>query len=295
MIVAQYETERSNDGACIAYYFLWSFGGMASAWTVVAITFERVIVVCFPLKAPNLTSRKKVFLAEALIAFFLFLHNIHFFWTTKLQGVCINNEQDFEAFFKNWAIYDSTMSAYLPLILIFIFNMIIIVMMRRAGNMQKAMSNKSSSQNEKNGTGASGTKKKGGVDTSTQVTIMLLTISTTFFLFTAPLAVLQILVTYEIDMRSNPISQYIDIVLTLQVLLMLLMFNHSINIILYSLTGKKFRMEMLRMFGIKTKDARSSLYSQTRTTSAGGTSMKIAATAVSISTVSTGKTTNGNT
>ncbi|ELT88865.1 hypothetical protein CAPTEDRAFT_99172, partial [Capitella teleta] len=53
-----------------------------SVWLIIAMTVERWIAVCMPLKAPSMCNRRKAGAAIVCIFVLLLSLNLHFFWTT---------------------------------------------------------------------------------------------------------------------------------------------------------------------------------------------------------------------
>ena len=103
---------------------------------------------------------------------------------------------------------------------------------------------------------------------------MLLSISICFFLFSGPAAAFQIYNTYVVgDVRDITLFLWLDLTIANQFIILLLMINHSINLILYSLTGRKFRNEMLSMITCgKYQVKRKNLSTVTRTSNMSVTS-----------------------
>lgn len=230
-------------GFCMSYVYLLSTGSMISAWTVVTMSFERVLIVTFPLKAPNWTSRTKAILCELILITICILHNTHYFWTTISIPPCSYDYNKYGTFLGIYSIYDACMTSYVPLVSIFLLNAIIIIQMSRARAIQKKMSN-TPNQDSK------------GTNATNQITVMLMTVSIAFFFCMLPFGILQIFTSYVYQPQDMTIALYAKLSLANQVCTMLWMVNHSINVVLYSLTGRKFRHEMLSMFTCGSYSAR---------------------------------------
>lgn len=219
---------------CKVFITMVGVGTMLSSYTVVLMTLERLLIVTFPLKAPNWITQKKVMIAEGILIVYSLLHNCHFFITVihfEPAGYCDYNYAKYIKFFKVYSVFDIVMATYIPLILVFFLNISIIVQLGRAKSTQKKMS--------------SDTQK--ATSSTDQITIMLLTVSLAFFVCTAPYGVLQVFLFHVwfvpgMSKGSQSIIHFIR-----ECFVMLWMMNHSINIFLYSLTGRKFRNEARHM------------------------------------------------
>ena len=262
MVSLIYERHIISDSFCRAYFYLLSTGSMCSAYTVVFMSLERVLIVTFPLKAPNWTSRKRVLIVEVIYITFLALFNMHFFWTAienPMEMICEYDYVKYTHFLGKWAIVDACIGSYGPLLLILLMNGIIIVQMHRASNIQKSMA--SNNQNTSKG--------RGSVNATNQITVMLLSISIAFLVFMTPYAIFQIYLQYILDPLTITYKKYAEIALINQFCTMFWEMNHSLNLVFYSLTGRKFRNELLSMFCIKMKEKpRSSSYATGTSTTA---------------------------
>jgi hypothetical protein len=132
-------------------------------------------------------------------------------------------------------MYDSILVTYIPLIIIVLGNVIIIIQIKRAKITQSKMS---AERNNKD------VGKSKSID---QVTVMLLTVSMTFFLLMTPYALFQVLYNYVWYDQTRSIYFYVKVNFARELCTMLWMTNHCINIILYSMTGRKFRQELMVM------------------------------------------------
>lgn len=243
MISRSYFPQIVSKHFCHMYQYLVSTGSMTSAWTVVAMTFERALVVSFPLKAPSWTSRTRAGIAVAVVLIFCMFHSSHIFWTSlAIRGVCVYNHQDYGTFLGIYSLYDSFMAFYVPLVVILVLNIVIIAQMKKARGLQKKMTNKNPA------TKSEGEGQNKTDSATNQITVMLLSVSICFFLCMTPYAIHQILSNYVFDLNIMPYREYAKFYFAFQVCMMLWEVNHSINFILYSLTGRKFRAAMLDLF-----------------------------------------------
>ncbi|KAL8590175.1 hypothetical protein ACOMHN_010370 [Nucella lapillus] len=116
-----------------------------SVWIIVAVTVERYIVVCHPLKATlvcNVSRAKRVVLA--ITALFVLI-NLHFLWTTSLtwqhsggpggqpHSPQCNSQEGHEFLITEvWPWVDAVLYGFGPFVIIFVLNVFIIVRVIRA-------------------------------------------------------------------------------------------------------------------------------------------------------------------
>jgi G protein-coupled receptor 139 len=223
--------------SCASFQFILSFGSLFSAWIVVSITIERTVIVCMPLKSHTLTSRRKMGIVVLILFIYCLLHNIHFFWvSTSVGAYCTYKETEYKSFLEIFSVYDSVMAFILPTVIVFILNIEIIVVMRRQSNSLNMMNNSFSHDRE---------------NQSRQMTGMLLAVSICFFICMLPISVMQVLLFGFLDVKEATLPVFIRINLSYKILQMMWMLNHSINIVLYCLTGHKFRSTLLQIFNCK--------------------------------------------
>ena len=125
-----------------------------SVWLIIAVTVERYIVVCHPLKVNKFCTvprAKRVVLG--LLALFVVIH-VHFFWTVTLNQLDLNGvDKHYCGSRKNfhylvsvaWPWIDAIFYSFLPFVAILVFNTLIIrriiTLSRGAMKMQSAQSN----------------------------------------------------------------------------------------------------------------------------------------------------------
>lgn len=125
-----------------------------SVWLIIAVTVERYIVVCHPLKVNKFCTvprAKRVVLG--LLVLFVLIH-VHFFWTVTLNQLDLNGvDKHYCGSRKNfhylvsvaWPWIDAIFYSFLPFVTILFFNTLIIrriiILSRGAMKMQSAQSN----------------------------------------------------------------------------------------------------------------------------------------------------------
>ena len=118
--------------------FLWQgTASMCSAWTVVAMTFERMLVVTFPLKAIRWCTVRHALITLGIIAGSIVIFNTQYFATGKVYGrFCVLDVSDFV---KVWSYIDGVVSTCTPVTLVIVCNVQIVRRLRKASAKQQAM------------------------------------------------------------------------------------------------------------------------------------------------------------
>ena len=139
------------------------------------------------------------------------------------DDICIENEY----YHPSLDIIESILYSFGPFILMFITNFAIVLKFMRA----KCKSNQSTESTS-----------QALVKAATRGTAMVVTVSVTFLILTAPTVVNQAL-WHVILLANNPM--YLVFMIFTQYL------NHSINGVLYCIVGSRFRRELLNLFYCK--------------------------------------------
>ncbi|KAL8582417.1 hypothetical protein ACOMHN_057644 [Nucella lapillus] len=238
-----------------------------SVWLIIAVTVERYIVVCFPLKASRMitTARaKKVILA--LVALMLVL-NLHFFWTVRVVerpldgravGKCQAAPRHQHLVNEVWPWVDACIYSFLPFLAILVLNVLIIrevvqarqhrlrlqtpdhhyhgQMIRfRAGGATQPPRNELST-----------CRRVCGPGEGMKLTFMLLTVSFAFLLTTLPMNV-SLIVTAFWQHQRHSLTHTVRFQLAKTVAELLMYLNHAINFALYCATGHKFRQQIVHL------------------------------------------------
>ena len=231
-LLTLFEIDLGHWGCKIAMYITnvllcWS------VWLVVLMTGERFVAIVWPLKAMAWLSVKRAQLMVVVVYVTMAAFNSSYLVvTTSLvqngQAVCVPLGKYAEFFNKTWIPVETSVSTYIPQILIFLLNASMILQIKEARRKQAELRGQSQ-------------------ENSGQVTAMLLTVSITFFLLTSPFSVFIILVKQGIwDYMATPYS-YSVYLLVNGILRLLVDLNHCINFLLYVASGKSFRKEIRKL------------------------------------------------
>lgn len=208
-----------------------------SGWLIIAVTAERFLAVCYPLKAPMVCSRHRAYAIVLILLAFHFLVNMHLFWTTQLTytvmcgGIITVRCDPAEAYSylvrDVWPWVDAFMYSFIPFAVILVLNALIIrkvLISRRNRDSHLCRGSSSSSAKE----------------SSARMSVMLLTVSFAFLVTTLPLNI-TLIVTNSMEFSTDGKNK---MKLGRAVTELLMYVNHSMNFFLYCATGQKFRQEL---------------------------------------------------
>ncbi|XP_059164852.1 probable G-protein coupled receptor 139 [Physella acuta] len=218
-----------------------------SVWLIVAVTFERYVIVSHPLQAPHFCqdSRAKKIIAGIILVFLLV--NFHFLFTVDLNPSkaseqkrsvryeCSPNPGYEHLIQVVWPWVDALLYGFGPFVLISVFNSIIVFKICKANNSRAQLVQGRVQRN-------SSPVEAGNI----RITVMLLTISFSFLLTTLP-SNLSNIVSYWVNINGSQLTQTKAVLMT-AVSSLLMYLNHSVNFILYCATGRRFRAMVTRCF-----------------------------------------------
>ena len=213
---------------CKLFYFMFLFGKHYSSMLLVLLSIEKCFAVYFPLKAKSICTVRMAKWATGIFGVILAGYNIIQFFTysqfSKPYGryVCSSSfNRNVELILDN---VDSALYSFGPFILMFITNSAIVFKFMKA----KCKSNSTESTNQ------------ALVKSATRGTAMVVTVSITFLILTAPTAMHMILLRwYNLAYKFPLYRAFINLTQYL---------NHSINGVLYCIVGSRFRKELLKIF-----------------------------------------------
>ncbi len=223
--------------------YIWTFvsARVIAVWILVAISVERGIAVWFPYMSKIICSLKSgrrlvcIFIIGVMIleipqilATETFTHfdagldrNIKYCFINYTTNI-----GQYMFYTEPWIAF--SMYSAVPFCLLFIINILIIVGVRRAQNKRKSMTSSQSGETTSSSTNNSRVN---------QMMIMLILVSVSFIVLTAPWCIYILLRNFEgINVPEHGNTAYL-----------LLALNHSINFWLYCLSGKRFRQEFVNI------------------------------------------------
>ncbi|XP_048246077.1 probable G-protein coupled receptor 139 [Haliotis rufescens] len=207
-------------------------------WLLVAMSMERFAAVWFPLKIGQSWTFKKSILAVVLLSLPLCILFLHLFWTMKFL---VEKEtgtyhcdiyKEYEYFMMHiWYWINILVYAFIPCILLLLFNLLIIAGIVKSDKEQKYLHGNKNTNS--------------GVDRHRPITIMLVTAAAVLVVLTTPRCLMLILTPYwnpDHQSMEGAVKYLLD---TLAFLLCDL--THAINFYVYSLSAKRFRGQFIEL------------------------------------------------
>ncbi|KAL3859749.1 hypothetical protein ACJMK2_009947 [Sinanodonta woodiana] len=252
--IGELTDEIVNQGRwlCKIVIFLGYVSSDASVWLIIAVTVERFIAVCFPLKAYAMCNIRKARCIIFCVICLICIINVHFFWTVDLKSVSSNDTvgRKCEASDNHkvlvevvWPWVDAAIYSFLPFVVITILNSLIVRQVFSAK--QKRHQLQYILRSPKSVTRTMPSRNQG--EGSKKLTCMLMSVSCTFLITTLPMNICLIVRAFW---YSNDVKNYATFTLLTTIAKLLMYTNHSINFFLYCATGRKFRKQFQTMMCI---------------------------------------------
>lgn len=232
---------------CVIIYYLSNCLSLVCGWLIVAMTLDRLIFVTLPMKVKSICTKSKTYFICFILFFITFLFCTYIFYTRGkgygiirinkenkylTSGTCVSNSNSARKFDLEVMPYLTMVLFYIaPSFIILLANVFIIKTVRKASKKRKNISSAYTKNQEK----------------SNQMTKSLIFISSYFPLSTLPFAILYI---YSASLlltgKLTPdMTRTIRITYTIN---LLSFSNYAMNFYIYLLSGKKFRMEFLKLW-----------------------------------------------
>ena len=235
-----FELLHVSSTACSLVTFLLIVVLNVAAWLIVLTTVDRFVAVWLPLHAAAVCRRRRARLAVLALVGVVVAASVHLFWTTGLHRSA-GRARPYcgpapDAHFMRHQFEYIKLASYslAPFAIILGLNVAIVVRLR-CGQAASILA----------GGGDHGGGTQQAAITS-RVTYMLLAVSVTWLILTAPFT-LQILIGDALLDVADPrsIARYR---LVRTVCFQLMYTNHAVNFFLYCVAGRKFRRELVDMY-----------------------------------------------
>lgn len=233
----------------------------SSGWTLVSVTVERVFSIVKPHQVKILCSPSRiVFVLSFIVMCMGALNSPVFFIFGNLE---VTNPATNETYIRSCVIVadrvamslmywwmDATVSAFLPSLLLMIFNIVIVKgVINSRRNIEKVTnrtktqalsgSNPESSEDK---SGRKGKRQSGSSKKESSLTVTLLVINLTFVICNFPICAFALGPHYHTEEGMGRLGDAL-----MGLLLMLMYTNNALNFWLYFITGSKFRSEFLAL------------------------------------------------
>ncbi|XP_060081567.1 probable G-protein coupled receptor 139 [Ylistrum balloti] len=246
--LSDFDIKDQSNWTCKMVNFLGYVCSDSSVWIIVAVTVERYIAVCYPLKASNQCRIRKARFVVFVQILGLCIINLHFLWTLELnvvisdstEQVCDANPRFSKLVNTIWPWIDAGIYSFLPISILSVLNGFIIQKVYIAKKNRKHLLTTNTKTCRRNKESFSSGEYQTEI-ASKRLTTMLLMVSFTFFLTTLPMNIILIM-TKSWNEQTQQQKAAFYLAKTVSELLMYL--NHTINFFLYCISGRKFRRQM---------------------------------------------------
>ena len=243
-----YDPRDHTNGMCKTINVIGYTISIYSVWLIVAVTVERYVAVCYPLKSLSLCNRKRACHVILSLFFIIFCLNIHLAWTAQVSSITIEGVDYYScdggkkyAFLVDvvWPWVDAALYSFLPSCVILVLNILIIYNVVSARRNRSGLQSANRKQSQEVGRAS---------ETSYRLTFMLLTISFAFLISTFPMNIALICTHFYTPsaMDERGMARF---KLARAITELLMYVNHSMNFYLYCATGQKFRQQLLLLCG----------------------------------------------
>ena len=139
---------KSSLAFCLFYHALFPTCYMYCAWAVVAVSFERFLVVCFPFRAKTICTCKSAKVTVVVMIFPIAVYNLYNYWVWELdfEGNCniVNKYAYFMYYVGPWI--SGALYSYIPTLMLIFCNAAIVLKLARQLQLRLAMTGSEMSQ-----------------------------------------------------------------------------------------------------------------------------------------------------
>ncbi|GFN94690.1 thyrotropin-releasing hormone receptor [Plakobranchus ocellatus] len=233
-LLTKYDAPLGNTG-CRTLGFLGSFTAQLANWLLVAMTLERCLAICLPLRVGTICTRKLHIAGITLTCIILVAINAQALVTNVMvtgtkRGIECSPDPEYADFLAVWFWVDAVFYAILPAALLIVMNSLIILGIRRSAQIQKELTSKANQTAE--------TMKQ-----QKQITIMLVIVCIVFVVLITPHALFYAV---QRHWKYRPYSEeHARYLFTNQLIFVLSDSTHAVNFYLYFFSAKRFRKRCL--------------------------------------------------
>ncbi|KAL8577077.1 hypothetical protein ACOMHN_058125 [Nucella lapillus] len=256
-----------SNWACGLHYFLFYFTIHLDVLVLLAMTVDRFIVVKFPLKAQGWCTPKSAIRVITGLGIFSFALNFQIFFNRRLVPsgnpndplICWYPAGEIENFMeKIYTIIDASIYSFIPFLSLLTLNLLIIRQLKQSRKFSKQFTESrvvktvtkgnntdefTSKKMESNTDRTSASTKKSM--TSTNINVMFLLVSFAFLVLTSPIVIVLLYGRHSWRPQTNAEKARFRLVLVFVDNIMYS--NHTVNFLLYCISGRRFREELKRL------------------------------------------------
>ncbi|CAF1276466.1 unnamed protein product [Rotaria magnacalcarata] len=247
-------------GLCKFLFLMVNAVNYTTVWLIAAMNANKFLAVCLPLRVSDLLSRKKAYaVVIAVISCSMLVASVHASRTVlKNNSYCwLKTSQDEKLVF----ILDAFVWCFVPFIVISILNAAIFLALFRARREASHLHETTAgiTQTSKNQLVSTVNNRTRVQSQNLQITIMLITISISFFVLTLPNAIYYLLIFLRVFIESwkavkcdANVYRNLDTYVKTSAVMYLISnitsdLMHVVNFFLYFISGVRFRAEFRRL------------------------------------------------
>lgn len=240
--------------SCQIYLYIYITCKNINVWILVLVSMERLVSIVLPFNSETIFTKKNIYIFICLILLGNMLATIPFIFVTKLEKVWFGHICDIKSDSAYVFHFDIVTSFIIPHLIMSFSSIVIIITLLRAHKNRRYISNCNTFQQE--------TKKL------KLFTIMLLGASLTHLILSIPYLV-YINVYYPFTDNIHNVGAY----LCISIWSLCVCMDHSLNFLIYCISGKMARTEFLSMIGCNGNNNRNRFKIQTNSSEMENTSI----------------------
>ena len=243
------DVRELSETGCKLHVFLVYLGTQLSSWLLVAVTSERFIGVWCPHRVKTGCTTKTALIVIVLIVVSLALLNVHWLYGMGTYRVVIENvtftldcysvyDEHYDFLSFTWPWIDLCVFCLVPFSVLLVGNISIIL---------KVIYSKHKTRKQIAPQQSAVAKKMKKDNKTSQLTLMLMTINIVFFVCALPISIYLIGEPHWLE-TIDTAHEHAVLILWWAVVNIFMYTNHTINFIMYFLSGSRFRQEVKALF-----------------------------------------------
>ena len=260
------DLQDTSNWLCKAVNYLGYVSSDCSVWIIIAVTFERFVTVCFPLKATRICKRSRAKIIISAIIVSICALNFPIILAVELQTseqsranlASCRAMEGYETLVNVvWPWVDAAVYSIVPFILLITLNSFIIRECASALKLRRSLQSQSPSpsSSRRGSRPSSNNCKRNPMSRNSKekkrLMMTLLAVSFTFLITALPMNILQILTAFYGVKNHSDLESYslhfAEFTLARTVAILLMYVNHTVNVFYYCVNGSKFRRELTHL------------------------------------------------
>ena len=232
------------DVDCTIVVYLILLGVQNSTFQVIAMTFDKYIAIKWPHKAATFSTPRRAKITAIAVWVCVFIYNIPHLFITKLDGYLCLGYGIGGTFTKIYSWVTFSINGLLAFTVLIYMNYVIISNVRRSCKMFRGNESQDHGQIQTNEAFSKRAQNMKNIES--QLTIMLLLVTTLFLILLFPTNVRFV---YSNFVTRDTPTKYASFIFFYHVSQKLYFTNSGINFFLYCISGQKFRNDLKELLG----------------------------------------------